>query len=317
MAALLGVAQLGIAHIVALERASSDELVARLAAGDPACFGAEARRGGEACANPELADALLPNPAVAESDMDGHIDCRQRADGEALRMCSLGPGTGFKKRLAAIGDSHVAALVPALETVARQLRWRIDVAAKDACYWTTSTQNVGANFAARETCQRWKSSLNRHLLASDPYAAIIVTHRVGAYQPDAAPGETREATIVRGLVESWKTQAERGTRIVAIVDNPSAHPRSGTCVARHLLHANEFCSSSRARALGSFDGHIAATQALPGSALIDFSDTYCDDTTCPAVIGNVIVYRDDNHITRTFSLTLAPALSEHLQRILD
>lgn len=314
MVALLVITQRGVARIDDLERASS-ELVERLASGEPACFGAEARRGGAACSNPELEDVLLPNPAVAGRDIDGHPGCRQ-GRGEELRICTLGPSTGFEKRLAAIGDSHVAALVPALEATAQKLRWRIDVAAKNACYWTTGTQNLGTNVAGVATCQRWKASLNRHLLAGEPYDAIIVTHRVGIWQPDAAPGETEEATIVRGLVESWKTQAERGTRIVAIVDNPTADPSSGTCVARHLLRANEFCSSRRALALGAFDGHIDATRALPGSTLIDFSDIYCDETSCPVVIGNVVVYRDDNHITKTFSRSLAPALIEQLQRIL-
>jgi hypothetical protein len=42
------------------------------------------------------------------------------------------------------------------------------------------------------------------------------------------------------------------------------------------------------------------------------SEYFCNDTTCPPAIGNVIVYADDSHITSTYSRTLAPMLSRKL-----
>jgi len=314
MAALVGVSARAIAWVEQEERDSA-ELAARFAASDAPCFGAKARRGGEPCNNPELADVLVPNPARVAADVVGRPDCRQTL-GDQLRVCTLGPTTGYTKRLAAIGDSHLAALLPALETAARQHHWRIDAAAKNGCHWTTKTQRFrdAANVPA---CVRWKAALNQKLLAEPPYDAILVTHRDGAFLPDADPGEDQPTTIVRGLVDAWKTQAERGARIIAIRDNPHATPDTPACVARHRLRANDYCSLERSSALGSFDAHTAATRALPGSALIDLSDLYCDAGTCPVVIGSVVVYRDDNHITGTFSRTLAPRLGEELERILN
>jgi len=313
MGGVLLAAQRAIRDVERVEGVSA-ALVAKLARANTPCLGAKAVSGPEPCHNPALAGLLLPLPAAVGSNVVYRPDCRERG-GDELRMCSIGPSSGYVKRVAAIGDSHVAALLPALEVAAGTLGWRIDVATKNACYWTTSTQ-LGLNAASIENCVRWKERLNRKLSADAAYDAIIVTHRTDAFMPDAAPGETREATIVRGLLESWRTQAERGTRIIAIRDNP--HPGAGMvgCVARHLLRANEHCSLPRASALATFDGHLPATQAMPGSHLIDLSDIYCDDTTCPAVIGNVIVYRDDNHITATFARTLGSRLSRELQRIL-
>ena len=122
---------------------------------------------------------------------------------------------------------------------------------------------------------------------------------------------------MRGLLESWKTQTERGTRIIAIRDNPAANADTVACVARHLLEANDFCSLDRAHALGAFDGHAAAALATAGASVIDLSDVYCDATRCPAVIGNVVVYRDENHITATFARTLGPTLTERLRPLID
>ena len=45
---------------------------------------------------------------------------------------------------------------------------------------------------------------------------------------------------------------------------------------------------------------------------IDMSEYFCDENSCPPAIGNVIVYRDDSHITEAYSKTLAPMLSRKL-----
>jgi hypothetical protein len=306
MACLVGFGSHNVATVEQVERASLD-LVARLRAEDPPCLCAQARIA--PCNNPALAQVLVPNPAAVSRDFVERWDCRERR-GDSLRFCALGPSLGYEKRLALIGDSHAAALIPAIEVVAEEMRWRIDVATKNACHWTTNTQR-GLSAQNIENCARWKARLNQKLMQGDPYDAIIVTHRAGKFLPDAAPGEERQTTIVRGLVESWRTQAERGTRILALRDNPRAEASTTACVARHLLRANEHCSLPRARALG-FDAHVPAIGALPGSHLIDLSELYCDAATCPAVIGSVIVYRDDNHLTTTFARTLAPALMKEL-----
>ncbi len=312
MACLVAFAAHGVSTVEQVERASA-QLVARLRAEDPPCLGARARLA--PCDNPALAQVLVPSPAAVTRDFVDRWDCRE-GRGDSLQVCSLGPSGGYDKRLALVGDSHAAALLPAFELVADQLRWRIDVATKNACHWTSNTQ-LGLRAQHIESCVRWKARLNQKLMQSEPYDAIVVTHRAGKFLPGAAPGEDQETTIVRGLVESWRTQAERGTRIIAVRDNPRAEASTAACVARHLLSANEHCSLARDRALGSFDAHVPATRALPGSQLIDLSDLYCDAATCPAVMGGVIVYRDDNHFTATFARTLAPALMKELKLALD
>lgn len=50
---------------------------------------------------------------------------------------------------------------------------------------------------------------------------------------------------------------------------------------------------------------------MPGVEVLDMSAYFCRQGICPAVIGNVLVYRD-NHMTNTFAKTLAPALARQL-----
>jgi hypothetical protein len=46
--------------------------------------------------------------------------------------------------------------------------------------------------------------------------------------------------------------------------------------------------------------------------LIDLSDAICPGDTCPAVLHNMIVYRDVLHLTETFAISLADELEKQL-----
>ena len=50
--------------------------------------------------------------------------------------------------------------------------------------------------------------------------------------------------------------------------------------------------------------------------LLDLSDYFCDATTCFPAAGNLLIYRDDNHITATYMRTLAPMLERELVGLL-
>jgi len=49
-----------------------------------------------------------------------------------------------------------------------------------------------------------------------------------------------------------------------------------------------------------------------GVDVIDPTDRFCLAARCPAVIGNVLVYRRTGHMTATYAATLAPWLDERL-----
>ena len=72
----------------------------------------------------------------------------------------------------------------------------------------------------------------------------------------------------------------------------------------------EQCSGPQSAVLYR-DGLVQAA-ALTGYPLIDFTDLFCREGRCPAIIGNVFVYVDSHHITATYMRTLAPMLQERL-----
>ena len=48
--------------------------------------------------------------------------------------------------------------------------------------------------------------------------------------------------------------------------------------------------------------------------LLEMTRYFCPGERCPAVIGNLVVYRDDNHVSRAYMRTLAPMLEGELRR---
>jgi peptidoglycan/LPS O-acetylase OafA/YrhL len=272
----------------------------------PPCFGAAAAPVRGPCENPALAGLLVPDPDVAPRDEGNRDECWATSGEVDVEMCQLGPRVGYRKRLAALGDSHSNALLPAYEVIANRMQWRIDVAGKIGCYWTTAVQQQPTRALIRE-CELWKAKLNERLGQDRPYDAIIVTHGVSRMQL-VPTGEEQSEVIVRGLIEAWSSQTRRGTRIIAIRDNPIARVDTPACVAKYRFQANERCALDRATAFAHFDGNVRASQLLHGAYLIDLSNYYCTAETCLTIIGHVPVYRDADHITATFARSLAPFL---------
>jgi hypothetical protein len=53
-----------------------------------------------------------------------------------------------------------------------------------------------------------------------------------------------------------------------------------------------------------------------GASYLDISGLLCSRRGCPAIVGNILVYRDDNHITTFYANWLTPALSAELTALM-
>ncbi len=51
-----------------------------------------------------------------------------------------------------------------------------------------------------------------------------------------------------------------------------------------------------------------------GGSYLDVSPWICTRSTCAVVVGNLLVYRDDNHLSTSYPAWLAPLLALELDR---
>ena len=57
---------------------------------------------------------------------------------------------------------------------------------------------------------------------------------------------------------------------------------------------------------------LAVTRS--GGTYVDTQPWFCTLSTCAVMVDNLIVYRDDNHLTQAYASFLAPAVEPVLQR---
>ncbi len=262
---------------------------------------------------PDLGDVLVPPPSTVALDTYNRKGCWATFGVAELQLCSYGSEAAQAPRVLAVGDSHSNGFLAAYEPIADELGWRLDVAGRAGCSWGTRPQG-GRSAAIAEECARWKSELADHLAAGEPYDLILTTSDVNGYLAVPEPGEKPRQATIAGLTEAWSSQVERGTAVVVLRDFPRAMEGVVECVELHADQAASRCSSTRAAVAPRFDAARRAAQETRGTAIVDIRDLICPRDTCLPVIGNVVVYRNPEHLTATFVRTLTPYLKERILR---
>jgi hypothetical protein len=60
-------------------------------------------------------------------------------------------------------------------------------------------------------------------------------------------------------------------------------------------------------------GERQATEA-GGGTYADLNQLFCTDAECPLIVGNQLVFRDDNHITYGYATFLQPVMGALIER---
>ena len=82
---------------------------------------------------------------------------------------------------------------------------------------------------------------------------------------------------------------------------------------------DDAAACSPARSDGLNDAGIAAEAAATaagGGQYVELSDLFCTADRCPVIVGNTLVFRDDNHVTIEYARVLGPVLGELVERAL-
>ena len=208
--------------------------------------------------------------------------------------CSFGVTENPDYVVALVGGSHSGHWFPTLEILAEEMNFQLDLYKHDGCRFTVKDEA----FSLSDACLEWNENLIEQLKVDKP-DLVFTTSTLN----------NREK-IPDGYAAQW-AKLEGITTIFGVRDNPRMKEDVPTCLEREKDSAN--CDRPRAEALSSIVPW-ENTEGLPSNVVYaDLSDNFCDDKVCHSVIGNVIVYRDEHHITATYAKMLAPALKPHLQ----
>ncbi|WP_456795941.1 acyltransferase family protein [Curtobacterium sp. PvP017] len=304
--ALVAAVPLGTVQYTQTIQARSAAAANKLASSGSDCFGAPAMLSTNTCDDRPKAAALLPDRASLFDDTGGAFSCYRPAGQATLQRCSFGAEATDAKKVALVGDSHAAMLIPGLRDRAARAGWHVDTFVGNGGVWRLP-DSVPAG-SDRDYLQALQDAL-----VGGGYDMILTTaHR------DLQTTDSRQRTIVPAIDGAWRVAQEAGSKVVPILDNPEITTGALSCVSDAPADQRSFdsCSVPEQQGLGGADYNGLAADAA-GIAAVDLHQYFCRDDTCPVVIGGVIVYRDAHHMTATYSKTLAPFLVEAAERDVD
>ncbi|MGW2095641.1 acyltransferase family protein [Promicromonospora sukumoe] len=268
-------------------------------------FGAEAVDGANVPAFvAEAGPVIVPNLQDVHKELSRtYAACAAKATAGTTPRCEFGDPAG-KRTLALVGDSHVRMFASPVVDAARERGWRVVTYLHNSCPFSLDEREMQFS----KPCLRSNQETLDALVAEAPDLVVTGIYADSVFKgtvPGYAPG-------VGGLVQAWDTLQEAGSRVVVIKDAPRPRADVLECVADHEEEPG-LCSVPREEAF-DYPGHKTLTEAarIAGVDVIDLSDRYCGPQRCMPVVGNVMVYRDNNHVTDTYARSLQPYVAEGL-----
>jgi peptidoglycan/LPS O-acetylase OafA/YrhL len=245
---------------------------------------------------------LYPGMLAVQHDLSAiYTDGCYRPDADWERQHCVYGDRSSARTLALVGGSHSVHWLPALDAIAKKQDWRIVVYTKSNCIFGDEIGDLQYD----EWCREWNERTLAILLADRP--PVIFT--------TATRGSGAREHVPEGFLTRWRRLQAAGIEVIAIRDTPWMQFWVPECLDMKG-HDLSSCSQARANVLATTSPLLHSSNRPPNVSFIDMSEYFCNDTTCPPAIGNVIVYVDDSHITSTYSRTLAPMLSRKLAAVL-
>ena len=246
---------------------------------------------------PSLSDAALDLPELYADGchlplgVDEPVNCVYGSDAAVLDVVLL-------------GDSHAAQWFPAI--VGMPTSVSVASHTKSSCPGFTVT--VVTNGVADSGCDRWRETVIRGIVANPP--DVVILSSFAHYDEYGAPGVTVDTWA--DAVRSTVARLTAVTEVVVITDTPRFLRSPSICLSASITETSR-CDRPREDALDSTWIESERRSARDaGAVVLDLNSFLCDSKTCGTVIGDVLLYRDEHHLSATMSAELAPALMREL-----
>jgi hypothetical protein len=272
-------------------------------------------------ARPKTQDRPVPSsirPAVRSAARDfpkPYFDgCHVEQDGGLPDEigCTYGRIDG-SRTIVLFGDSHALSWFPAVEKMAIRKGWRLLSLTMSACTPADIPAYAPKTRTVSEPCAEWRDATLGLIELIRP-AIVLAAGTRGFATVDASgavlTGADRTAAWEGGIERTIDRLKSSGARVIWIADTPIARVDPPACLARHM-RSTLACATPVSYAVNAAwlsEEHLVTQVESVG--FIDPSLWVCPSSPCPAVIGNLLVYRDAGHMTATFMASLSARLEK-------
>jgi hypothetical protein len=235
------------------------------------------------------------------------VDC---TDGPATD-CTVVEGDGTHILL--LGDSNAVMYIPAFTELARSTGMRLSLAATEGCPWQLGYVQLGEEINAN--CERTRpDTYDRVIPELDPDVIVLANVRLWA-SSGAGADQERAGELAAATDASLARLVDTGATIVIL--QPAPYPRDGDFRPLQCLDGAAFveeCAFEAIMAPSWLDDELRG-EAERDEAIhyVDLNGEICPRLpVCDAMLGQVPVFWNANHISSRFSIGLADEIGREL-----
>jgi hypothetical protein len=257
--------------------------------------------------DPSLPDAAADQPVVSfDGCQDGYSDT-------SLQPCVFGD-TSSPTTVVLFGDSHAGMWFPAVEQAADAYGWRLIVWTKATCPPLTLPIFSPVLNRTFTECNEWQDNVLDQIAAIRPALVVLgmARHYTSIYNFTVYSPQW-----ISAMGQMVHTIRSMGAQVLVLGPVPKPPYVVPQCLAIRLTTAR-ICTVPVGVGLDA--SGIAAEQAAvvsAGGRYVNVAPWFCTATTCAVIVDNLLVYRDDNHITAAYSSFLAPVMGPELEQALE
>jgi peptidoglycan/LPS O-acetylase OafA/YrhL len=227
------------------------------------------------------------------------------------RRCERFGDPRGKSTMVLFGDSHAAQWYPAMNAIARKRHQRLAVFTKGACSAADVMIYLPPIKRNYSECVTWRKSALRRIAQLHPTIVVASSNADGG-DPQGLSG-----SLDRKWSDAWSRSVRAltrpGTRVVYLNDTPWPKTDVPECLAEHPRSVPRCAQSTKRAAQSPRRTMMARAASKAGATVVDPMPWFCSLSTCPVVVGNILVYKDDSHVSTVWSKLLAPVLAEQLR----
>jgi peptidoglycan/LPS O-acetylase OafA/YrhL len=226
-------------------------------------------------------------------------------------LCTFGEIANPESTMVLFGDSHAAQWFPALKAIADSRHWKLVTIIKSSCSpMIVKTLNT---MRAIEACEQWRKLSMAMIQEMRPDMVIMSSssrypQRDSSKLIDASDWE-------RGSRDTFLALAGHGIAITFIRDIPHADYDVPYCLAQLAWNGRASCPPLlRTKALieDIYHAQLRAAAGIADVKIIDMADTICGKDSCETQQGDIVKYRDTDHLTSKYAESIAGALQGQL-----
>jgi len=252
-----------------------------------------------------VADARTDTPHTYDDKgcMAGYYDVK-------VSPCSFGPESASEV-VVLIGDSHAAQWFPALESITSAHGWHLIAMTKSACGLVDTPYYYGGLGRTYNECSEWRKNALNEIQRIRPSLTIMAS---------TAYYVLEDAEWRKGISNAVEKFSKSSQRVLILRDTPRAGFNIPTCLGRLEWRASFIptppCRFSLENAYGDrvYDYQKQAAALHQNVVAADVSSQLCPQGICEGKIGDMIVYRDEDHLTVTAIRSLEAPLEEQIKK---